>query len=373
MKKFFVIAFATVLSFQLFAQEKGAVEKNFLKNTRQLIYEGKRSGEGYFSQDGRYMIFQSEREADNPFYQIYILDFETGDVNRVSPGYGKTTCSYFQWGDEGNRVLFASSHLDPDARKKQKEELDFRASGQKKRYSWDYEPYMDIFTANRDGSDIKQLTDAYGYDAEGAYSPDGKHIVFASNRTAFDHELTTEEKNWLKLNPAYFCELYIMDADGSNLKKLTDTPGYDGGPFFSPDGEKIIWRRFTPEGDMADVFTMDIDGSNVKRITDFDCLAWAPYYHYPEAGYIIFASNKLGYSNFELFLVDTAGLKEPVRVTYTESFDGLPVFTPDGKKLVWTSSRIDGKEAQLFIADWDNEYAMKALENSPLREKKKVN
>ncbi|OQX74093.1 MAG: peptidase M28, partial [Bacteroidetes bacterium 4484_249] len=231
MKNLIVIALTIILSFQLFSQNNENDEKNFLKNTRQLIYEGKRSGEGYFSQDGRYMIFQSEREPDNPFYQIYILDFETGDINRVSPGHGKTTCSFFQWGDDGDRVLFASSHLDPDVLKEEAEEYKMREEGKAKRYKWDYEPYMDIFTTNRDGSDIKQLTTAMGYDAEGAYSPDGKLIVFASNRKLYADNLTKEEKEKAEVDPSYFCDLYIMNADGSDMHILTDAKGYDGGPF----------------------------------------------------------------------------------------------------------------------------------------------
>ena len=162
MKKHTLIIAILFITNLLFAQETENLENQFLTNTRQLIYEGKRSGEGYFSEDGRYMIFQSEREPDNPFYQIYILDFETGDINRVSPGHGKTTCSFFQWGNEGDRVLFASSHLDPDVLQEEAEEFKIREEGKAKRYKWDYEPYMDIFTTNRDGSDIKQLTTAMG-------------------------------------------------------------------------------------------------------------------------------------------------------------------------------------------------------------------
>lgn len=341
-------------------------ESRYISNTRQLIYEGNRSGEGYFSQDGRYLIFQSEREEDNPFYQIYMLDFETGDVNRVSPGYGKTTCSYFQWGD-GDRVMFASSHLDPDARKKQQDELDFRASGKKKKYSWDYEEQMDIFSCKRDGSDIIQLTDELGYDAEGAYSPDGKLIVFASNRNAYERELTEEEKAKFKVDKSYFLDVFVMNADGSNVKQLTDVPGYDGGTFFSPDGEKIIWRRFSEDGHTADVYTMDVDGSNEQRITNFGCLSWAPFYH-PSMEYIIFAANKEGFANFELFIVDVEGSKEPVRVTFTDGFDGLPVFSPDGRQLVWTSSRTSNGKAQLFIGKWKHEAALKALETAPFRD-----
>ena len=329
-----------------------------------MIYDGNRSGEGYFSDNGQFLIFQSEKEPDNPFYQIYILDFEIGDINRVSPGYGKTTCSYFQW--NGDRVMYASSHLDPDAINKQKAELDFRASGQKRRYAWDYEPIMDIFTSKRDGSDIKQLTKENGYDAEGSYSPDGKLIVFSSNRYAYNSKLTKEEEQKKEVDPSYFCDLYLMNADGSGLKQITDAPGYDGGPFFSADGKKIIWRRFSEDGMNADVYTMNIDATDVKRITDFGSLSWAPFFH-PSGDYIVFASNKLGFTNFEIYLVDAEGLREPVRVTYTDKFDGLPVFSPDGKKLVWTSSRCTDGKTQLFIADWNDKFAREQIAKSPFR------
>src|SRR2546422_8023811 len=102
-------------------------EARFLSNIRQLTYEGRRSGEGYFSPDGKALIFQSEREAGNPFYQIYILDLESGESHRVSPGVGKTTCAFFR--PRSDEVLFASTHLDPEANAKQKAELEFRASG----------------------------------------------------------------------------------------------------------------------------------------------------------------------------------------------------------------------------------------------------
>src|SRR3989442_15737840 len=112
-------------------------EAHFLSNVRQLTFEGRRSGEGYFSSDGKALIFQSEREPGNPFYQIYILDLDSGETHRVSPGIGKTTCAFFRPGTD--EVLFASTHLDPEAKAKQKAELDFRAAGKERRYSWDYD------------------------------------------------------------------------------------------------------------------------------------------------------------------------------------------------------------------------------------------
>lgn len=355
-------AFTSALT-PIVAQD-AAKEAQFLTNTRQLIYEGRRSGEGYFSADGKFLVFQSEREADNPFYQIYLLNLETGDVNRVSPGTGKTTCAFLRPGSDD--VLFASTHVDPEAKAKQKAELDFRASGKSRRYAWDYDDRMELFVSKRDGSNVRRLTDAPGYDAEGSYSPDGKLIVFCSMRHAYTGTLSPEDKKKLEVDTAYFGDIYLMNADGSNVRRLTSTPGYDGGPFFSPDGQRIIWRRFNEKGDTADVYTMKLDGSDVRRLTDFGAMSWAPYFH-PSGQYVIYTANKLGFANFELFLVDAEGTKEPVRVTYTDGFDGLPVFSPDGKKLAWTSGRTPEKNSQIFLADWNHTAALAALAQAPRR------
>jgi Tol biopolymer transport system component len=339
-------------------------EATFLSQIRQLTYEGKRAGEGYFSADGKALVFQSEREADNPFYQIYLLDLESGDTTRVSPGTGKTTCAFLRPGTDD--VLFASTHHNPDAKKQQQEELAFRASGQQRRYSWDYDETMDIFTARRDGSQVKPLTSERGYDAEAAYSPDGKLIVFSSNRHAYSEPLNDEDRKRLDVDKSYFCELYLMNADGSNVRRLTRTPGYDGGPFFSPDGTRIIWRRFDEHGVIANVFTMKLDGSDVRQLTDFGCMSWAPYFH-PSGKYFVFTANKLGFANFELFIADADGTREPVRVTFTDGFDGLPVFAPDGQQLCWTANRTSDQKSQLFLAKWNHDAALQALAQAPAR------
>jgi Tol biopolymer transport system component len=339
-------------------------EAEFLSRTRQLTYDGLRSGEGYFSPDGQWLIFQSEREPNNPFYQIYLLDLETGDTSRVSPGAGKTTCAFFR--PDSNEVLFSSTHHDPDALIKQKTELEFRASGQTRRYSWDYDEQMEIYLAKRDGTDLRRLTRSQGYDAEAAFSPDGTKIVFTSLRHAYPAEnLTPDERRQLELDPSHFGEIYIMNADGSDPRRLTFAPGYDGGPFFSPDGRRIVWRRFNDKG-IADVYTMELDGSDQRRLTDFNCVSWAPYFH-PSGQYIIFTANKFGFGNFELFLVDPWGEREPVRVTFTEGFDGLPVFSPDGNQLAWTSNRGADGRSQLFLADWNHKNALTALSQAPSR------
>src|SRR5579859_5844910 len=161
-------------------------EDQYLKNVRQVTKDFVRAGEGYFSPDGKRIIFQAEeKETGNPFYQIFVMDLDTGRTRRVSPGIGKTTCSYFS--PDGKKIIFASSHLDPDAKKQYAEELkkreEERASGRRRRYQWDFDPHMDIFEANPDGTELRRLTHGGGYNAEGSYSPDGKHIVFTSNRS----------------------------------------------------------------------------------------------------------------------------------------------------------------------------------------------
>src|SRR5262245_52567499 len=180
-------------------------ETTHLRNIKPVTRDFVRAGEGYFSPDGKAIIFQAEeKDTGNPFYQIFTQNLETGRPVRVSPGIGKTTCSYFS--PDGKKIIFASSHLDPDAKKHYEVELkqreDDRKAGRRRTYKWDFDPYMAIFEANPDGTTLKKLTDSKGYNAEGSYSPDGKQIVFCSNRTGPDN-----------------MELFIMDADGANVRQ----------------------------------------------------------------------------------------------------------------------------------------------------------
>lgn len=344
-------------------------EGDFLTRIRRLTVEGRRAGEGYWSPDGKKLVFQSEREPGNPFYQIYSLNLTTGDTTRISPGYGKTTCSFFRPGTD--EIEFASTHHDPKSKQYQQEEIDFRASGKTRRYSWDYDPEFEIYVYKPGPTPsaaptYTRLTNARGYDAEGSYSPDGQWIVFTSMRDAYNRTLSAEEQKQLEVDPSYFAEIYIMRADGSGQKRLTSVSGYDGGPFFSPDGKRIIWRRFDTSGLIANVFTMNPDGSDVRQITDFGAMSWAPYIH-PSGQYILFASNKLGFENFEVYMVDIEGKKEPVRITYADGFDGLPVPSPDGRQVAWTSTRAGGSEGQIFLAQWNHEKALEALKSAPMR------
>ena len=340
------------------AEEAPAPVDAFVSGTRQLSFSGKRAGEGYFSADGKRLIFQSEREPGNPFYQIYLLDFETGDTRRLSNGTGKTTCAWLH--PDGRRFMYASTHEDAASPDLQAAELKDRAEGKQKRYSWDYDEHYDLHAQQLDGTGAVNLTKTRGYDAEGSYSPDGQWIAFASNRHAYTGPMPPEQQEKFDRQKSWAMEIYLMRADGSEVKRLTDVPGYDGGPFFSPDGKKICWRRFTEDDSQAEVWTMNVDGSDPQQITKLGAMSWAPYFH-PSGEYLIFTTNKHGFDNFELYLAAASGQGEPVRVTSTPGFDGLPVFSPDGQKLSWTSNRTGDKASQIFIAGWDHAAARKAL------------
>lgn len=371
----FLILMGAVLTFNLIqngqaaetqsgTQSKEALfsdtRNTLVTNTKQITFVGPRSGEGYFSADGKKMIYQSEREAGNPFYQMFILDFDTGKSTRVSTGTGMTTCGWVH--PKLNKVMWSSTHLDPKFKEKVQTEMTERAQPVKKRYSWSYDDQYDIFESDLNGHKIKRLTKELGYDAEGSYSPDGKSIAFASNRSQYTKEYSAEEKKLIERDASYAMDIYIMNADGTNVRRLTNTKGYDGGPFFSADGQKITWRRFTPDGSRAEIYTMNTDGSDQQQVTRLNAMSWAPFFH-PSGQYIVFTSSILGYTNFELFIVDTAGTSKPVRVTFEEGFDGLPAFSPDGKKLSWTRRNEKG-ESQIYLADWNHDEALKLLGQS---------
>jgi TolB protein len=313
-----------------------------LRNIRQVTHGYARAGEGYFAPDSKRIIFQAEeKDSENPFYQIFVMDLDTGTTRRVSPGIGKTTCSFFR--PDGKKIIFASTHLDPDARKHYAEERrqrdEERAQKKRRRYQWDFDPHMNIFEANPDGTALKPLTHAAGYNAEGSYSPDRKSIVFCSNRGA-PKDL----------------ELYLMDADGSNVRQLTHAPHcYNGGPFFSPDGKRVVFRSDRKRKDHLQLYVINRDGSGEKALTDnLDWVYWAPYW-YPDGKHIVYTaadhSNPLVRPNYDLWWMNLETGKK-VRLTFAPGADVLPVFSPDGRKLMWTSTRDGSGPAQLYMADF---------------------
>jgi Tol biopolymer transport system component len=334
MKKFLV--FSLLLTSILFAQKE-----KYLSNIQQITFGGS-NAEAYFSGDGRQLIFQATT-GDLQCDQIFTMNIDGSNTKLVSTGKGRTTCGYFF--PDGKRIVYASTH--DDSRKCPPD------PDRSKGYVWGVFNAYDIYVANADGSKPQKLAASKGYDAEATISPDGKEVVFTSTR---DGDL----------------ELYIMNADGSNVRRLTYDKGYDGGAFFSPDGKQIVYRAHHPssEADISEyetllkqelvkptrmeLFVINTDGTDKRRITNNGAANFAPYFT-PDGKRIIFSSNLHDPDkfDFELFLIDIDG-NNLERVTFSAGFDGFPMFSPDGKKFVFVSARnaSSRREFNIFIADW---------------------
>ena len=344
-----VVTISSASSACVFAQTATSeVESGYLGDAKQVTTDWVKAGEGYFSPDGKSIVYQAVKEG-YPFYQIYTqsrtADGSWSEPKRISTGRGRTTCSYFS--PDGERILLASSHLDPNLaeteRKAIQRDEEDRRAGRRRRYSWNFDPHMDLFEATLEGKLLRRLTEAPGYDAEGAYSSDGKQIAFCSDRDG---------------DP----DLYILDVESGATRQLTNEPGYDGGPFFSPDGEWVIYRSDRKKTDYLQIHAIRADGTGDVALTDTNGVNWAPYWH-PTRPYIIWTgadhSDPTQRPNYDLWLlqyrIDDEGLHadgEPIRITDHASADVLPVFSPDGKQLMWTSGRGANGTSQLWIADF---------------------
>jgi TolB protein len=315
-------------------------ESQHLANLRQVTFGLPRAGEGYFSPDGEWIVYQAY-PVGYPFYQIYVQKLDEREPRRISPGRGRTTCAYFH--PDGKQLLFASAHTDPRVDRTESEARRLAAEGGRRRYQWDFDPHMDIYVVEFDGTNLRRLTDAPGYDAEGSYSTDGKQIVFTSTRDG---------------DP----DLYVMDADGSNVRQITNVDGYDGGPFFSPDGRWIIFRSDREKEHMLQLFAVSADGKKTVQLTDnLDEVNWCPYFH-PSGNYIIWSGADYARgpqaAHFNLYTMEIESSDDEFRggavtqITFNEKADVLPVFSPDGTRLMWTSTRGEDGTSQLWIADW---------------------
>jgi Tol biopolymer transport system component len=324
-----------------------SIEPRYLSHLRQITHDFTKAGEGYFSPDARLIVYQAVTK-DYPFYQIYLQPLVSpADLKpvRISPGRGRTTCAYFH--PDGQHLIYASSHLDPQLdqteAKERAEQAENARLGRRPRYSWVFDPHMDIFACDDQGKNLHALTNTYGYDAEGSYSSDGKYIVFCSTRDG---------------DP----DLYIMNADGSGVRQLTNSPGYDGGPFFSPDGRWVVFRSDRKKPEYLQIYAISVDGKHEVALTDnLQTVNWAPYWH-PTEPYIIWTgadhSVPMQRPNYDLRLMkysirDRMPAPGPItRITDHPTADVLPVFSPDGKRLMWTSNRSAEHTSQLWIADF---------------------
>ncbi|MFH2049851.1 MAG: hypothetical protein ABIJ12_10445 [bacterium] len=314
-------------------------EKHF-KNVKQLTFGGQ-NAEAYFSHDGTELIFQSTRdslECD----AIFRMNIDGSNLHMISSGEGTTTCSYIA--PDNKSVIYASTFKGGAACPPKPD--------MSKGYVWALYKSFDIYRADPDGSNIIPLTEEPGYDAEAVYSPQGDKILFTSVRTGD-------------------LELFMMNPDGSNVEQLTNYPGYDGGSFFSLDGQWIVWRASRPEGEALieyqnllkdglikpshlEIYIMNLKDRQPIQLTSNDAANFGPYFH-PDGKRIIFCSNMADPQgrNFDLFMIDIE-TKRIERITYNPTFDGFPMFTHDGKKLVFCSNR-DNKikgETNVFICDW---------------------
>ena len=339
------------------APAPASAERHF-KNIKQLTF-GRQNAEAYFSFTGNKLIFQSTnnwmkdtyaatlKPDDIPLgcYQMYVMDLDSESVRLVSTGSGATTCGYFFPGDR--RILYSSTHLHgPNCPPKPKREGAYR---------WALDDY-DLFAARIDGQEMQRLTNTPGYDAEATVSPDGKTIIWTSVR---DGDL----------------DIYAMDLDGSHHRRLTDDVGYDGGAFFSPDSKRIVYRASHPtdpaeiahykellgqrlvEPGQLELFIMNADGSGKRQVTSNGASNFSPFFH-PDGKRIVFSSNvetrgEGGRPSFHLYLVgdDGAGLE---RLTFEGEFNSFPMFSPDGKRVVWVSDRNAKQpgEFNVFLAEW---------------------
>jgi len=350
-----------IYSFQCSGENKSSEEKetaqtdslryeqeNHLQNLRQLTFGGD-NAEAYFSFDNKNLVFQSNfSDWSVQCDQIFTLPVSGLDEGQQPPmlstGDGRTTCSYFMPGD--TTILYASTHrADPDC-----PEVPRSVDG---KYVWPVYASFDIFEADLEGHIIRQLTDEPGYDAEATVSPDGKKIVFTSTRSGD-------------------LELWTMNIDGTNLRQITDELGYDGGAFFSPDSKKLVFRASRPqtEEEMAtyqsllaqnvvqptdmEIFVCNADGSDMRQITKLGGANWAPFFH-PSGEKILFSSNHHaeGGRQFNIFSINLDG-SDLQQVTFDPTFDAFPMFSFDGKQLVFSSNRNNGgtRNTNIFVADW---------------------
>ena len=325
-------------------------EETHFKSIRQITFGGD-NAEAYWSFDDKQLVFQSNNKVWNVNCdQMFLMNvndtFDSIVPPMISTGKGRTTCSYFL--PDNKHIIYSSTHLADE----KCPETPLRKNG---KYIWPIYDSYDIFVSDLEGNIVNQLTNEKGYDAEPTVSPKGDKIVFTSTRSGD-------------------IELYTMNLDGSDVKQITNQLGYDGGAFFSPDGTKIIFRSSRPKTDEEikeykdllaeglvqptemELYICNADGSDLRQLTNLGNANWSPFFH-PSGKKILFSSNfeaERGFP-FNLYMIDLDG-KNLERITHSETFDAFPVFSNDGKYLVFSSNRNNGggHDTNLFIAEWQD-------------------
>jgi Tol biopolymer transport system component len=318
-------------------------ESPHLSGLKQLTHGGQ-NAEAYWAPDGKRLIFQSTRPP-HACDQIYTMNADGGAQRMVSTGKGRTTCGYFL--KDNRHIVYASTHEAGAACP--------APADRSKGYVWGIYPGYDIYLATDAGRIVKKLTNTPGYDAEATVNFKTGRIIYTS--------LASGD-----------LELWTMRSNGAAKRQLTHRAGYDGGPAFSRDGKRIVWRATAPDNPVAmaryrellkdnltepmrmELFTANADGSNARQLTHFNCASFAPTFT-PDGRHILFSSNRHDCDgrHFELYMigVDGTGLAQ---VTHFGGFTSFPEFSPDGRKLVFSSDygATTRYEFNIWTSDWQH-------------------
>ncbi len=203
----------------------------------------------------------------------------------------------------------------------------------------------EIYVMNADGSNSRNVTNNPFSDRSPSWSPDGQRIVFTSARD--------------EANPQN-SEIYVMDADGNNLQRLTENVGDDRDPSWSPDGERIVFSAGRDEhvenkfGITDEIYVMDADGGNEQRLTDNRNNDWNPSWS-PDGQRIAFASDRKGdLVNFDIYVMDVDGGNQQ-KLLNNRGWDSSPSWSPNGERIAFTSEREGNYEIYVMDADGGNE------------------